>query len=84
MPGKVNPTQADAHHGGCRCSATMSQSNVAGGAGNFEPNQFMPVIGAHAAQTWALLTSACGNFEEFCARGIEPNRERIESLLNGR
>jgi fumarate hydratase class II len=84
MPGKVNPTQAESLTMVC-CQVLGNDVaiNIAGASGNFELNQFMPVIARNILHSASLLASACGNFEEFCARGIEPNRERIEALLNG-
>jgi fumarate hydratase, class II len=84
MPGKVNPTQAESLTMiCCQVYGNDVAINAAGGAGNFELNQFMPVIARNMLHSANLLAHACGNFEEFCARGITPNRERIAQLLNG-
>jgi fumarate hydratase, class II len=84
MPGKVNPTQAESlTMVCCQVFGNDVAIGVAGGSGNFELNQFMPVIIRNFLHSANLLASACRNFEEFCARGIEPNRERIAELLQG-
>lgn len=83
MPGKVNPTQAEA--------MTMVAAQVmgndaaigfAGACGNFELNVYMPVIGYNLIQSIELLGDACNSFNDNCAVGIEPNREKIDDLLH--
>ena len=83
MPGKVNPTQSEA----LTMVATRVIGNdvtvtVAGGAGNFELNVYLPVIGYTVLQSVDLLADATESFTEHCAAGIEPNRERIEENLH--
>ena len=83
MPGKVNPTQSEA----LTMVATRVIGNdvtvtVAGGAGNFELNVYLPVIGYTVLQSVDLLAGAAASFDEHCAAGIEPNRERIEENLH--
>ena len=83
MPGKVNPTQSEA----LTMVATRVVGNdvtvtVAGGAGNFELNVYLPVIGYTVLQSIDLLASATDSFDEHCAAGIEANRERIEENLH--
>ena len=56
---------------------------IGGASGNFELNVFKPLIIHNVLQSLSLLGDVCTNFNEFCARGIEPNRERIESNLDG-
>ena len=83
MPGKVNPTQSEA----LTMVATRVVGNdvtvtVAGGAGNFELNVYLPVIGYTVLQSIDLLAGATDSFDEHCAAGIEANRERIEENLH--
>ena len=83
MPGKVNPTQSEA----LTMVATRVIGNdvtvtVAGGAGNFELNVYLPVIGYAVLQSVDLLSSAVDSFNEHCASGIEANRGRIEENLH--
>ena len=83
MPGKVNPTQSEA------MTMVVAQVlgndttiNVAGASGNFELNVFMPVIAFNLLQSIQLLGDACNSFNEHCAVGIEPNREKIDEYLH--
>jgi fumarate hydratase class II len=82
MPGKVNPTQAEA----LTMAATRVLGNdvtigVAGMSGNFELNVYMPLIGDAVLQSCRLIADGCDSFREHCAEGIEPNRERIQQNL---
>ena len=83
MPGKVNPTQSEA------MTMVVAQVlgndttiNVAGASGNFELNVFMPVIAFNLLQSIQLLGDVCNSFNEHCALGIEPNREKIDYFLH--
>jgi fumarate hydratase class II len=55
--------------------------NVGGPSGNFELNVFKPLIIHNVRHSMRLLADACESFEEHCARGIEPDRERIRQHL---
>jgi fumarate hydratase class II len=82
MPGKVNPTQAEA----MTMVATQVMGNhvtvtVAGSNGHFELNVFKPVIIFNVLQSIRLLGDAAESFTDNCVVGIEPNRERIDNLL---
>jgi fumarate hydratase, class II len=84
MPGKVNPTQAEA----VTMVAVQVMGNdtaiaVAGSQGNFELNVFKPVIIFNVLHSVDLLTDACARFREFCVEGIEANRARIAELVAG-
>lgn len=83
MPGKVNPTQCEALT--MVCAQVMGNDvaiSVGGTQGHYELNVFKPLMAANALQSAGLLGDACRSFEEHCARGIEPNLETIEKLLN--
>ena len=83
MPGKVNPTQSEALT--MVCAQVMGNDvavGIGGGSGNFELNVFKPVIIHNVLQSIRLLADACTNFNEFCATGIEANRERIHDNLS--
>jgi fumarate hydratase class II len=83
MPGKVNPTQCEAVT--MLCAQVMGNDvtiNMAGASGNFELNVYKPVIIYNFLQSVRLLTDGMNSFEEHCARGIEPDRQRIAELLN--
>ena len=82
MPGKVNPTQCESMT--MLCAQVMGNDvavNIGGAAGNFELNVFKPLVIHNFLQSARLLADGAESFERNCARGIEPNRERIRSLL---
>jgi fumarate hydratase class II len=82
MPGKINPTQAEALTMiVCQVLGNDVTVNVGGASGNFELNVFKPVIIHNFLQSARLLADGAVSFEEHCARGIQPNRERIDELL---
>jgi fumarate hydratase class II len=82
MPGKVNPTQAEA--------TTMAAAQVMGNdvavtigaaSGHFELNVYKPLIIHNVLQSVRLLADAATNFDRFCAAGIEPNPARLDENL---
>jgi fumarate hydratase class II len=79
MPGKVNPTQAEAMTMVC-CQVLGNDAAIgfAGSQGNFQLNVFKPVMAYNLLQSVRLLGDACESFRAHCAEGIEPNREVIE------
>jgi fumarate hydratase class II len=78
MPGKVNPTQSEAMTMVCaQVFGNDVAVTVGGASGNFELNVYKPVIISNVLRSVRLLADACASFEEHCARGIEPNLERI-------
>jgi fumarate hydratase class II len=82
MPGKVNPTQAEA----LTMLAVQVMGNdvavgIAGASGQFELNVYKPVLIHNFLQSVRLLADGCASFEEHCARGIEPNEPRIRELV---
>jgi fumarate hydratase class II len=82
MPGKVNPTQSEALTMVCaQVFGNDVAVNVGGASGNFELNVFKPLIIYNVLHSVRLLADACESFEEHCARGIEPNRDRIREHL---
>ncbi len=82
MPGKVNPTQCEAL---TMIAAQVMGNDVAvgigGASGNFELNVFKPLIIHNVLQSVRLLADGMASFDEHCARGIEPDRERIALLV---
>jgi fumarate hydratase class II len=84
MPGKVNPTQAEAlTMAACQVMGNDVTINFGGAQGHLELNVFKPVIAQAFLQSVRLLADAMDSFEHHCARGIEPNHERIAELLHG-
>ena len=83
MPGKVNPTQCEALT--MVCCQVMGNDvavNIGGASGNFELNVYRPMVIHNFLQSVRLLADGMASFNEHCAVGIEPNRERISQLLN--
>ena len=83
MPGKVNPTQSEAV---TMLAAQVFGNDVAinfgGASGNFELNVFRPMIAYNFLQSVRLLADGILSFNDHCAVGIEPNRDRITALVN--
>ena len=83
MPGKVNPTQAEALT--MVCAQVMGNDvaiGVGGMQGHYELNVFKPVMASNFLQSAQLIGDACLSFDVNCAQGIEPNQKRIDELLN--
>ena len=82
MPGKVNPTQCEALTMVCaQVFGNDATVAFAGSQGNFQLNVYKPVMVHNVLESIALIGDATASFEEHCARGIEPDRERIAELL---
>jgi fumarate hydratase class II len=82
MPGKVNPTQCEAMT--MLCAQVLGNDvaiGIGGASGNFELNVYKPLIVHNVLQSIRLLADGMASFDEHCAVGIEPNRERIEKNL---
>jgi fumarate hydratase class II len=83
MPGKVNPTQAEAMTMVCaQVIGNHTTVSVAGSSGQLELNVFKPVMIYNLLQSIRLLADACRSFTDHCVVGIEANRHRIAELLN--
>ena len=78
MPGKINPTQSEAL---CMVAVQVFGNDTAvafaGTQGHFQLNVYKPVILHNTLESIELLADGIRSFDERCARGIEPNRERI-------
>ena len=86
MPGKVNPTQAEALTMVCaQIIGNDVAVSIGGSNGLFELNAFKPVIIANVLQSARLLGDACASFNTNCVIGIEPNlpiiKEHLENSL---
>jgi len=83
MPGKVNPTQAEALTMVC-CQVLGNDVtvNMGGMNGHFQLNVFMPVMIHNVLESAKLLGDACVSFNDNLAIGIEPNYPKIEHFLN--
>ncbi len=82
MPGKVNPTQSEALTMlCCQVFGNDVAINLGGASGNFELNVFRPMVAHNFLQSVRLLADGMKSFNDHCAVGIEPNRERIADLV---
>jgi fumarate hydratase, class II len=83
MPGKVNPTQAEAL---TMVAVQVMANDVAvgfGGAGGYlEMNVYKPLMIANISQSLTLLGDACTNFRKFLVEGTQPNRKKIGEYVN--
>ncbi|MCH8545585.1 MAG: class II fumarate hydratase, partial [Cryomorphaceae bacterium] len=83
MPGKVNPTQAEALTMVCAQVMGNDVTVTTGGMqGHYELNVFKPVMAAAVLQSARLIGDACVSFNDNCAVGIEPNHEVIKRHLD--
>jgi len=84
MPGKVNPTQAEALTMVCvRVFGNDAAVAFAGSQGNFQLNVYKPVMLQGVLESIALLSDAMLSFDERCARGIEPNAGNLRRNVEG-
>jgi fumarate hydratase, class II len=83
MPGKVNPTQAEAMTMVCvQVFGNDTAVAFAAAGGNFELNVYKPVIVRNVLESCGLLADACHSFTDNCVAGVEPNREVIARHLD--
>ena len=83
MPGKVNPTQAEALTMVCaQVIGNDMTISVGGMQGHYELNVFKPVMAANFLQSAQLIGDACVSFDVNCVVGVEPNLEIIKKQLN--
>ncbi len=82
MPGKVNPTQAEAMTMVCtQVMGNHTTITIAGASGNFELNVYKPVMIYNLLQSIRLLADASSSFCDHMIAGLKPNKDRIEQLL---
>ncbi|MCC7548868.1 MAG: class II fumarate hydratase [Burkholderiales bacterium] len=82
MPGKVNPTQSEAMLMLCaQVTGNQTIMAIAGAGGNFELNVYKPLIAHATLQSIRLLADGMRSFNDHCISGIEPDRARIDDLL---
>ena len=83
MPGKVNPTQAEALT--MVCAQVVGNDvavSIGGMTGHYELNVFKPLMASNLLISARLLGDSCVSFNNNCAVGIEPNYDRLELNLN--
>ena len=83
MPGKVNPTQAEAL---AMVAVQVMANDVAvgcGGAGGYlEMNVYKPLIIFNVTNSITLMTDSCTNFRKFLIEGTKPNRKKIQEYVD--
>ena len=83
MPGKVNPTQAEAL---TMIAVQVIANDVAvgfGGAGGYlEMNVYKPLIIFNIAHSITILTDGCTNFNKFLIEGTKPNLKKIQEYVD--
>ncbi len=83
MPGKVNPTQAEAlTMVAAQIFGNQTTITLAASQGHFELNVFKPVIALNVLQSIRLLSDSMISFTDQCVSGIEADKERIQELLD--
>ena len=83
MPGKVNPTQAEAMTMVCvQVMGNDSAIGFAASQGNFELNVFKPVMIHNLLHSATLLTDACNMSRMFMVEGLTANEDRIDHYLH--
>ncbi len=82
MPGKVNPTQSEAVTMVCaKVMGNHSGVTIAGSNGHFQLNVFKPMIAENVLQSIDLLSDSIKNFSNFCIKGIEADKRKINEYL---
>jgi fumarate hydratase, class II len=83
MPGKVNPTQAEAL---TMIAVQVMANDVAvgfGGAGGYlEMNVYKPLIIFNVTHSITILTDGCTNFRKFLVEGTQPNKKKIKEYVD--
>ncbi|MBA3027157.1 MAG: class II fumarate hydratase [Sulfurimonas sp.] len=83
MPGKVNPTQAEAvTMVTCQVFGNDVAISMGASQGNFQLNVFKPVIAYNFLQSCRLLGDSIVSFNDHCAVGIEPVTDKIDFYLH--
>jgi len=82
MPGKVNPTQAEAMTMVCcQIMGNHTAITIGGSQGNFELNVYKPMMIHNLLHSTRLLTDSCRSLRENCVEGLEPVQENITNHL---
>ena len=83
MPGKVNPTQAEAvTMVTCQVFGNDVAISMGASQGNFELNVYKPVIAYNFLQSCRLLADSIVSFNDHCAVGLEPVADKIDHFLH--
>lgn len=82
MPGKVNPTQAEALTMVCvQVMGNDTTIGIAASQGNFQLNVYMPVIAYNMIQSITLLSDSLDLFNEKCLKGLMVNEKKMDQLV---
>jgi len=83
MPGKVNPTQAEAL---TMLAVQVMANDVAvgfgGASGYLEMNVYKPLIIFNLTHSITLMTDGCTNFRRFLVEGTRPNLKKIKEYVD--
>jgi fumarate hydratase class II len=83
MPGKVNPTQAEAL---TMIAVQVMANDVAvgfgGASGYLEMNVYKPLMIYNVAHSITLMTDGCANFRKFLIEGTQPNLKKIKEYVD--
>lgn len=83
MPGKVNPTQAEAMTMVCvQVIGNDTAITIAGSQGNFELNVYKPLLIHNLLHSIRLLSGACRSFKDYCVVDLQANPDQLEDYLN--
>lgn len=83
MPGKVNPTQAEALMQACiKVIANDIAVSLGGAMGEFQLNLAKPLIISSLLESADILTKTCRSFDERLAKGIQVNKKRVRENLD--
>jgi len=83
MPGKVNPTQAEALLMVCiQVMGLDAAVGFAGALGNFQLHTMRPLLIHNVLHSIRLLSDACTSFREHCVAGIEVDRQRVQEMVS--
>ncbi len=83
MPGKVNPTQAEALTMiGVQVMANDVAAAFGGAGGYLEMNVYKPLIIFNVAHSITILTDGCMNFRKFLVEGTKPNEKKIKEYVD--
>ncbi|AFZ46397.1 fumarase, class II [Cyanobacterium stanieri PCC 7202] len=83
MPGKVNPTQCEAlAMVAVQVMGYDTAVSFAGASGYLDMNVYKPMMIYNIIQSIKILSDSCNNFTDFTVKDMQPNRERINELVN--
>ncbi len=83
MPGKVNPTQAEALTMiAVQVMANDVAAGFAGAGGYLEMNVYKPLLVFNITHSITILTDGCTNFRKFLVEGTEPNLKKIKEYVD--